>query len=205
MTDAELSQWLGYHDAAFVGFRSWVNKTEHGTDQTLKDRIALWSERVRKIPRDVATAATEKMFADGIDLPFGKHLGWVCDYAARAARAAEPRERFSSICQLCNNTGIVSVKFHYDRKTFGGNPLPDNVGQAACKCSEGKRVNEGRAANPIGSKLEWFTDIGMDVHHYEAKAGRYEVSESHRKAGRLQLAKLIEEFGYVPQDTNNER
>ena len=207
MNQNEMRDWLNYHNAAFPGYLAWMKKAEHGDSQTIRDRMSLWAARVAKIDQQAArlatealhkkeneTAATEKLF-------FGNHLGWICDHASRQKPEREP---FSHICRLCNGTGIVSVKFFHNRKTFGGNPLPDNVGQAACQCSEGKHLNECREkcwhdnkANS-GGKLEPFDARKMAIHEYAADVGRYEIAQRHEKAGRLKLAKLIEEFGYEP-------
>jgi hypothetical protein len=50
-----------------------------------------------------------------------------------------------------------------------------------------------------GGKLEPFDKSRMAIHEYEANVGRYEISDRHRQAGRLEMAKLIEEFGYAPE------
>ena len=138
MNNSELREWLNYHEAAFPGYLKWMQQAENGGDTVVRDRMALWASRVRNLDQDATRAASKHMFDTGIDLYFSKHLGYVCDYAQRMR--PEP-ERFSHLCRLCNNTGIVSVRFHGDRKTYAGNPLPDNVGQAgryhsACEQSE---------------------------------------------------------------------
>ena len=201
MTNSEMQTWLKYHDAAYPGYLAWMRKAHDGTDNAMKDRLTLWAGRVASVSMGIARRATEAMFNNGVDLPFGKHLGWVCDFNSRQK---PERELFSHVCQMCNGTGIVSVKFFNDRKTFGGNPLPDNVGQAACRCSEGKHLNEMRekcwhdCKETSGGKLEPFDARKMVIHEYAADVGRYEIAQRHEKAGRLKLAKLIEEFGYEP-------
>jgi hypothetical protein len=108
-------------------------------------------------------------------------------------------ERFSYLCKMCNGTGIVSVRFFADRLTYGGNPLPGNIGQAACRCSEGQRVNDGRTGHPDATQFEKFDLQLMEVHEHKADVGRYEIAKRHEESGRLKLAKLIEEFGYTPE------
>jgi hypothetical protein len=202
MNSNEMREWLTYHDAAFHGYLAWMKKAHDGTDTALKDRMNLWAGRVADVPTDVARRATEAMFNNGVDLPNGKHLGWICDFNSRQK---PEQEAFSHTCRLCNGTGIVSVKFFHDRLTFGGNPLPDNIGQAACQCSEGRHLNEMREKcwhdnkETSGGKLEPFDKSRMAIHEYEANVGRYEISDRHRQAGRLEMAKLIEEFGYAPE------
>ena len=196
MNNSELREWLNYHEAAFPGYLKWMQQAENGGDTVVRDRMALWASRVRNLDQTAARAATKAMFEQSVDLYFSKHLGWVCDYAMRMR--PEP-ERFSYMCKMCNGTGIVSVKFKHDRLTYAGNPLPDNVGQAACRCSEGQRVNDGRTGHPDATQFEKFDLQNMDVHEYKADVGRYEIAQRHEAAGRLKLAKLIEEFGYTPE------
>mgnify|MGYP003675424676 CR=1 FL=1 len=195
MNNSELREWLNYHEAAYPGYLKWMQQAENGGDTVVRDRMALWASRVRNLDQTAARAATKAMFDQSVDLYFSKHLGWICDYAQRMR--PEP-EQFSHLCKLCNNTGIVSVKFKDDRRTYGGNPLPDNVGQAACRCSEGQRVNDGRTGHPDATQFEKFDLQLMAVHEYKADVGRYEIAKRHEDAGRLKLAKLIEEFGYTP-------
>ena len=196
MNNSELKEWLNYHEAAYPGYLRWMRQAEEGGDTVQRDRMALWASRVRNLDQRAAKEATEKMFATNVDLPFGKHLGWVCDYAMRMR--PEP-ERFSYLCKMCNGTGIVSVRFFADRLTYGGNPLPGNIGQAACRCSEGQRVNDGRTGHPDATQFEKFDLQKMEVHEYKITAGRYEIAKRHEEAGRLKMAKLIEEFGYEPE------
>ena len=202
MTNAEMQLWLKYHDAAFPGYLTWMARANETGDTVMRDRLNLWAGRVADVPADVARRATESAFNNGLDLPFGKHLGWVCDFNSRQK---PEREAFRHTCGLCNGTGIVSVKFFHDRLTFGGNPLPDNVGQAACQCSDGKHLNERREAcwhdskETSGGKLERFDKTKMAIHEYTADVGRYEIAQRHHDAGRLQLARSIEEFGYAPE------
>jgi len=196
MNNSELREWLRFHEAAFPGYLKWMQQTEDGNDDIKKDRMALWASRVRNLDQDATRAATKHMFDTGVDLYFSKHLGYVCDYAMRMR--PEP-ERFSYLCKMCNGTGIVSVRFFADRLTYGGNPLPDNIGQAACRCSEGQRVNDGRTGHPTATQFEKFDLQLMEVHEYKADVGRYEIAKRHEESGRLKLAKLIEEFGYTPE------
>ena len=196
MNNSELREWLRFHEAAFPGYLKWMQQTEEGNDDIKKDRMALWASRVRNLDQDATRAATKHMFDTGVDLYFSKHLGYVCDYAMRMR--PEP-ERFSYLCKMCNGTGIVSVRFFADRLTYGGNPLPGNIGQAACRCSEGQRVNDGRTGHPDATQFEKFDLQLMEVHEYKADVGRYEIAKRHEQSGRLKLAKLIEEFGYEPE------
>jgi len=196
MNNSELREWLNFHEAAFPGYLKWMQQAENGGDTVVRDRMALWAARVRNLDQDATRAASKHMFDTGVDLYFSKHLGYVCDYAQRMR--PEP-ERFSHLCRLCNNTGIVSVRFHGDRKTYAGNPLPDNVGQAACRCSEGQRVNDGRTGHPDATQFERFDLQTMDVDEYKPDVHRYEIAKRHEDAGRLKLAKQIEEFGYEPE------
>ena len=197
MNNSELREWLRFHEAAFPGYLKWMQQTEEGNDDIKKDRMALWASRVRNLDQDATRAATKHMFDTGVDLYFSKHLGYVCDYAMRMR--PEP-ERFSYLCKMCNGTGIVSVRFFADRLTYGGNPLPGNIGQAACRCSEGQRVNDGRTGHPTATQFEKFDLQLMEVHEYKADIGRYEIAKRHEQSGRLKLAKLIEEFGWKPEE-----
>jgi len=196
MNNSELKEWLYFHEAAFAGYLAWMRKTEDGNDQIQRDRMALWAKRVRSVDQQHARAATQYMSENNVDLFYQKHLGYVCDYAKRLR--PEP-ERFTHLCKMCNGTGIVSVRFFADRLTYGGNPLPDNIGQAACRCSEGQRVNDGRTGHPTATQFEKFDLQLMEVHEYAATVGRYEIAKRHEESGRLKLAKLIEEFGYTPE------
>jgi hypothetical protein len=40
----------------------------------------------------------------------------------------------------------------------------------------------------------------MEVAEYKPDVGRYEIAKRHEAAGRLELAKLIEEFGWQPEE-----
>ena len=197
MNSSELKEWLYFHEAAFAGYLAWMRKTEDGNDQIQRDRMALWAQRVRSVDQQHARAATQYMSENNVDLFYQKHLGYVCDYAKRLR--PEP-ERFSHLCKMCNGTGIVSVRFFADRLTYGGNPLPGNIGQAACRCSEGQRVNDGRTGHPTATQFEKFDLQLMEVHEYKADVGRYEIAKRHEQSGRLKLAKLIEEFGWKPEE-----
>ena len=197
MNSSELKEWLYFHEAAFAGYLAWMRKTEDGNDQIQRDRMALWAKRVRSVDQQHARAATQYMSENNVDLFYQKHLGYVCDYAKRLR--PEP-ERFSHLCKMCNGTGIVSVRFFADRLTYGGNPLPGNIGQAACRCSEGQRVNDGRTGHPTATQFEKFDLQLMEVHEYKADVGRYEIAKRHEQSGRLKLAKLIEEFGWKPEE-----
>ena len=195
MNNAQMQDWLTYHNAAYPGYLAWMRKTADDGDTTVKDRLSLWAGRVADIPLTVARLATEAMFNSGVDLTYGRHLGWICDFNSRQQPEREP---WGLQCNLCNGTGIVSVRFFADRRTYGGNPLPGNIGQAACQCSEGARVNAGRTSHPDATQFERFDKTQMEVDEYTATAGRYEIADSHKAAGRLELAKQIEEFGYAP-------
>jgi hypothetical protein len=72
--------------------------------------------------------------------------------------------------------------------------------QAACRCSEGQRVNDGRTGHPTATQFERFDLQLMEIHEYAADVGRYEIAKRHEQGGRLKLAKLIEEFGWKPEE-----
>ena len=147
MTRDEFIEWVRYHDAAFPGYRQWANQSfRDAKDQSnedrehLKNRIDIWLQRFEQIPLPFASQCTEQLYKDDFDQPFGKHSGWIYELW----KASRQANHFGKVCGLCRNTGIVSVVFKEPMLTYGGHPLPDNQGQAACKCSVGTYINECR-------------------------------------------------------------
>lgn len=190
MTHDELKSWIKTHDAAFPGFRKWANQA--ADDDAWRARLEMWVKKLEKVPIATAIEASEAMFNRDVDLPFNRHIGWIHEHWKR--QQPEPSPTFSHCCELCNGTGIVSVQFtDYERKTFGGQPLKNNVGQAACRCAEGVRVNDGRAKSPQGSQLEPFDLTRMQVHNPKPRT-RSETVDSVRKHNTV-FARLLEGFG----------
>ena len=42
--------------------------------------------------------------------------------------------------------------------------------------------------------------FATEIHEYKSDVGRYEIAKRHEQGGRLKLAKLIEEFGWKPEE-----
>lgn len=196
MTDNELKQWVKHHDVAFPGFLKWVKTASEGGDpNTVTKRFELWSNRLRRVTGDMAVKATEYMFEKGFDQPFNRHIGYVVEWNSRHTQ--EPIDRIAArICGLCNGTGIVSVQFFEPRLTIGGHQLPDNIGQAACKCSSGRHINNCRtiATHPDATQFEWFDEKRMKLHSPKPRP-REEIVNSLRTNGNLKLAAVIETLG----------
>ncbi len=194
MNQGEFTTWIGHHDAAFNGFRDWINRAER---ETLDKRLQMWVSRLERVPLPSATKATEFMFNSGFDQPYTKHLGYVVQWHTRHNPERDLR-RFNT-CDLCNNTGIVSVRFFDDQLTIGGNRLPGNIGQAACRCSCGNHVNACRSkdTHPDATKFYTFDPAKMELWNnpFKGRLTPTEAVANLRRRGNLRLAKVVEGLG----------
>lgn len=162
MNRAELLDWLTYHDAGFPGFADWFLNCESAT---LEQRIQLWLNRLSQFSHGQLSAQTDAMFGS-LEKPQynNQHLDWICmrlrprPLLNQAEYGTAPRK-----CELCNDTGIVTVIFREQRFTPSGRALEGNTGPAACKCSKGRWLNDCRAKSPGGTELQMLDFAMMDL------------------------------------------
>jgi hypothetical protein len=161
MTEHDLASFLKHHDALFPGIRDWWRK---GEPEAIRTRANAWLKRLAPHTLDEAKRASSALFESREKPPyFGQQLDWVCNYLLPRPLLNDAPAPHLSRCQLCGGNGILTAIFQEPQQTPNGNPLQDNTGTVACKCSKGQWINERRQASKDGTPLQTWDASRMQI------------------------------------------
>lgn len=179
----EFKSWTAFHNAIFPGFLDWFRQAE--TPELMQVRARLWVGRLSPYSPRQVQQQSEAMF-NSTDKPkfWSEHLDWMMIRLAPRP-LLNGAANFTVKCDLCKNSGMVSVVFFEQKFTVNGHPLPGNRGPAACRCAKGRWLNDRRALHPDTPKLPEFDSAKMQPDVQEAMTGeeylqcRQRLSEHH--------------------------
>ena len=146
MTEAEFSQWIGYHGKLFVGFADWWRRME-------PEAVAEWMRALSTVGLEPAKTASRELLSGDLEADGGytSHLRTIRTRAqtlcaARGTSTAGPaysdgQEVFS--CRICFDSGTVSIwRPEVMADAIAGLTPHPKTCLAACSCQAGDRFSE---------------------------------------------------------------